>query len=422
MLVLGAIFSYVCLQNFFKWLPFSPGRSANDLLSLQDNYPSIIGSLLLFATILLALARPVLKELKLTTLDYVVGAFCVFLFLQVAIRDSHLRELVRSCALFASISSSVLLGKYFAAEERRLRWLLTTLKWSLLFSTIFGCAVALIRPAAVNWGSLSGLACVGTMPCRAEFFFFSITPVILVSLLWRSFSRERKYSMAQLAAGFAVAVLALLTRTRQFMLTIAVSGLLSFMMWAKSRRSRLLTLLIGAIAVTLALAVIGFPFIKTILQYSRLVPEPEALALDPHSADWSSGRLQLLFYLWDLFRQAPIFGLGGDHVRELISHAPLEAKTEHGFAFYLAAYGCFGALFLIYIFWSFLNGLRTLFQVFIGRVPIESSVATVAVIALPLFLFGLFGIFGSATNPNDWLCLAFAAILAQSKPVDQAIR
>lgn len=418
LILLAALFAYVLTQVFFKWFPFPPGRTAIKLPTLQDNMVSVLSSLALFAVVIFtvggfAIVRNNRMKIPWTPrpVDWLLGAFVVFLILQVGLRESKGEELLRSLALGGSLLSSVLLAKYFTASPERRTLLLNSLKWFFLTGVALGFAVAVIHPPSADWGGFAGAECLGTMLCRTEFFFFAINPLFLVVLLWRNSSPSRRNRLIQIAVGCFIFALALTTRTRQLTLTMTAAAMLIFFLWAKDRKKILYS--VGGLALLVAVFA-GPQLLRLFLEYTRVVVEPSAIAVDARAADWTSGRRYLLELLWKMFLDAPLFGLGGVEVRALIQQAQLIARTEHGFVFYLAAYGVFGLLFFAYIASAFFTGVKNLWQAMRGHLDVGSDEVTLALIAVPLFPFGFVGLFGSATNPTDWLALCLAALVLQS--------
>ena len=409
--VFASIFFYICLQNFFKWMPFPAGRTAFNLTTLEENMVSVIAGLVLFLITMICLARPIWVEIKIRKQDWVVGIFAAFLIIQVIFRESKLEEFVRSLALAGSLLSSVFFGKYFAKTPERLRDFLRVSKYGLLLSVVLGLIVAITRPVAVNWGALGEGACTDAMICRAEFFFFTINPLILTVLLWRTASTAKKVYWLEIISGFMIFTLAMMTRTRQYTLTIIATTIAIFALWARDKKRVIYSVLAAFVLIGLFL---GPTILHKTMQYARLAVDPNAVAVDPNTADWSSGRLELLQLLWKTYRESPIVGVGGVQIRALIEQAHLNARTEHGFAFYLATYGLFGLLFEYYIFWSFAKAVRVLWRALRGKIDSHDSIVTLALIAVPLFPFGFFGLFGSATNATDWFCLVIASLISQT--------
>lgn len=410
-IALAALVIYIFTQNVLKWIPFHPGSTAFKLSTLQENLVSVISSLALFVIIALTLARPIKAENQWRFPDYWAGGFFLILLLQILLRDSKTEELIRSLALIGSIGSSILVAKYFSQGNDRLEKLFFVLKWALLASVALGFSIAVIKPEVADWGGFAGAQCLGKMFCRTELFFFTINPLFLVVMLFRNTSPSRRSFLLQLLAGVFILLLAFTTRTRQFTLPLFASSVLIFLLWAKQRKK---ILYVAGAVTAIAVLFYGPTLLRTFLEYTRIVVEPSAIAVDARAADWTSGRGKLLELLLKTFKENPILGVGGVEIRAIIGRADLIARTEHGFLFYLAAYGVFGLLFIGYIFQAFIKSLHTISLAMRGLVDSTSPHVTVAIIAMTLIPFGFVGIFGSATNPTDWFALVFVALISQA--------
>lgn len=416
--VLLSLGIYILIQNFFKWIPFAAGHTGFSLGTVQDNIVSIAASLILFCIICACLIRKTMFKQKFEIADVLAGGFCVFLLVQSVFRDSKLLELVRSLALTGSILSSMLVGKYFSASLSRITCFFKVIKWTMLVSIFLGFLVAVLKPNSVDWGTFAGVQCLGKMFCRTEFFFFAINPLFVVVLLWR-WHESSQSKTGRTVFDFtlnaicivAVSALVVMTRTRQFTLTIFFAAIVSFALWAKNQR-RIWIGVTAALAVALLIA--GPQILKFFMEYSRITPEPSAIAVDARAGDWTSGRMQLIKAIWEIFKNSPLTGLGGVKIRETIWAANLTARTEHGFIFYLGAYGVFGLLFVGYLLLAFGRGVRTLWKAFRNQIDVNSPQVTIALIAVPLIPFGFFGLFGSATNPSDFLSLMIASLVISS--------
>jgi O-antigen ligase len=384
----------VFYNNILRWYPFPAGRSANDFITLEDNFLGIAVNVALYACILL-LTFFDRRSFRIPSFAVPLYLYSAYIALQAPFRPDPTMELVRSLGIVAMMLSASRLAVLLGTDPEFLDHFVKRL-WGALASTLFlGVVVGILKSNSVNWGS--GRSPAFEQLDRAEFFFFHLLPYPTVALSLAVLSGPRRWrsassalALVSLALTFA---LALMTMTRSIIfscLLVAVAFLL--------QRSRPWFFAAAAAAIVAALLLPALT--RDLAVQTRLNAEEDM--------DFTTHRATLVALNIEMFLESPLFGLGAQEARRRIQASESIAKTEHGYAIHFSSYGLFALLFIGHVLFSLSVSLRMIWERrSIPRLTpeIKGLRAAFAASAIATAGLGLVWLFGSGSAFYDWMGL-----------------
>lgn len=381
-------------NNILRWLPFSPGTSLNDSITLADNITGIVFNFFLYALLISLLwsRRPrfgnVFKHSRL------LYGYCLYILIQSFFRPDITMEIARGIAIIVMFLSADWLGKYFGNDIRLLSRVMPMLWKSMVGVLFIGIAIALVLPGSVNWGG--GLSPSFVQQDRSEFFFFYLSPAITFALSIVMIKGQHSKVIHSLAVVSALVIVALAVGTQGRGLLFSLS-LITLIFLYKYYKRCLIVMLVIVSLLTFGRSEV----VRESLQSGRFISETPG-------EDLSSGRLLLNIIILEAFTEAPIFGQGAVQVRQIIWDADSLAKTEHGYVMHLGSYGSFAVLFYIYILYGLKASIQMIFRKPIGFASyreIQPLLLVQASLALTWFFLGFVGVFGSGSSFYDWFAI-----------------
>ena len=393
----------ILFNNVLRWYPFPPGRSANDLTTLEDNLLGIGVNLSVYAGIL-ALTFLDGKAFEIPISSVLLYLYCLFIGVQSTLRPEPLMELARSLAIVSMILSADRLAVLLSSDPDFLGRFMKSIWVALVGSVALGVLIGLLKSDSVNWGADRSPSFVQTV--RAEFFFFHLLPYPTVALSLVQLSgpkgwRGLKGAVAVAALGLVFG-LSFMTMTRSIVFSCVLVALV--FLFDRSRRSFLLILPAAALVAYL------------LPEYTRELATRSRLYADS-DVDLTTHRAALVALNLRMFAESPLVGLGAQESRRRIQESESVAKTEHGYTIHLSSYGAFASLFIGYVLLSLAVSSSVIWS---RRLPTGFApdalplVLASAACAIATAILGLVWLFGSGTAFYDWmgfLLLSLAACL-----------
>jgi hypothetical protein len=395
----GLVVLGIAYNDILRWYPFPAGRSANDLITLQDNLIGIAVNIALYSCILL-LTLLHGRSFRIPLFSVPLYLYSAYIALQAAFRPDPAMELVRSLGIIAMILSANRMAVLLGTDPRFLGYF-TKRMWLALVATLFaGVLIGLTKSNSVNWGG--GRSPAFEQVDRAEFFFFYLLPYPTVALSlavlrgprrWRSASGS--LAVVSLALIFG---LALMTMTRSIIFSCLLVAL-AFLL-ARSRS----WFFAAAAAATFAAFLLP-ALTRDLAVQTRVYSEDDA--------DFTTHRAALVALNIEMFLESPVFGLGAQEARRRILASETVAKTEHGYSIHFSSYGLFALLFIGHVLFSLSTSMRMIWSrlslehLSPEREGLKTAAAASAIATAGL---GLVWLFGSGSAFYDWIGLFFLSL------------
>lgn len=400
-LLIGLVCAGIVFNNLLRWYPFPPGRSANDMATLDTNLLGIVVNVFLYAAILLT----VIFTRSFRLLQYrswLLVLYCAYLALEVPFRASPLSEAARSGAMILMLLSADWMAAVVVSSARHASLFFRSVWWTMVLTVVAGLVVGLFLPDAVNWGSDRSPSFAQTV--RAEFFFFYVLPhygfALSLATVMLTMRRPGVRFVIALGAAVLVLVLAVLTQTRTMIFSLLLVALVFLFRYARKTLVMVTAVLVVSSACwPAALAKVG--------DHLRVSPFMTA----DSAVDATTGRLVLVMINVQSFRDSPIFGQGAVETRRRVEVSDSIAKSEHGYSLHLASSGVFSFLLFAYVIQGLIAAMKILLRGDHGPgSPVIGpyAIATAAV-AMASFVTGFFWTFSSATAFYEWFAIFFVS-------------
>jgi hypothetical protein len=384
-----------CLfNNIIRWYPFPVGRSANEVVGLEDNLAGIIVNISFFGVALISamIAGGARVPKGAASL---VGVYCAFILGQAFVREEVLLEALRSLAWTMHFAGAIYLGDLVGRRPALLRQSLGLLLAGQCASVVCGLAIAVAKPGSVNLGM--GHSWEFHQYSRGEFFFLWVPPVLTVALgvAWLRVRGGgvvwRRWVVAGVVA--TVVLLSLLTMTRTFVFGILLVLLAAGVYVKRFSVMAVVSGVVGAVFISERVFTDALLFLRVIS--------------DDPLVEFTGGRQELNVLLLETFLGSPWIGVGAQEVRGVIATSAVLAKSEHGYTSHLASFGVVATLYFIYMAHAAMCALRELWKILIGRyergLEMVPVVACLAGLALFTVSSGFIGLLGAASSYGDWL-------------------
>ncbi len=396
-------------NNVVRWYPFPVGRSANEMVGLEDNLNGIVFNVFLFAVALVASVREGGFAIPRRA-SALVGCYCFVIAVQSFFREELLLEAARSLAWILHFGSALYLGACIGRRPELTRLALKYLLFGQCLSVIIGAGIAIQIPGSVNVGL--GMSWEFSQYSRGEFFFLWVPPVMTVALgvAWlREGVAIRGWRWwLVLSVVCVVVLLSVLTMTRTYVFGIML------VLWVVVMSVKRIALL------SIACGVIG-----AVLLSERLLTEAllflRVIADDP-LVEFTGGRQELNKVLLETFAGSPWVGVGGQEMRRVILSSALIAKSEHGYTSHLASFGVAAFLYFGFMAYAAVCVWKDILAQMGGLVNRRgpSSAWRACLWGMTAFTVssGVVGLMGAASSFGDWaglLCVQIFLITRARK-------